>query len=66
MQERRRFKQTLSLNDRLKIFADQLKSAAAKLRPGPEQDALLKRARIADTAPHIDQWVNSPGLQPSK
>ncbi len=66
MAERRRFKQFLSLNDRLKLFSDRLKAEAAKLRPGPEQDALLKRARFADTAAHIDEWVNSPGLQPPK
>jgi hypothetical protein len=62
--QRRRFKQTISLSDRLKIFADELKAKASKLRPGPEQDAMLKRARLADTASHIDEWVNSPGLQP--
>ena len=64
MQARRRFKQELSLTDRLRLFSDHLKAKAAELRPGPERDALLKRARIADTASNIDQWVNSPGLQP--
>jgi hypothetical protein len=66
MQRRRRIKQTLSLNDRLKIFSDQLKAQASRLRPGPEQDALFKKARIAETASHIDEWANSPGLQPPK
>lgn len=61
---RRRVKQHLSLSDRLKIFSDQLKSEAAKLRPGPERDALLKRARVADTASHIDQWSKSRELRP--
>ena len=64
--QRRRFKQTTSLSDRLKIFADELKAKASTLRPGPEQDAMLKRARLADTASHIDEWANSPGLQPPK
>jgi hypothetical protein len=63
---RNRFKPYLSLNDRLRLFSDQLKAAAAKLRPGPEQDALLMRARLADTASHIDEWASSPGLQPPK
>jgi hypothetical protein len=62
--ERRRFNQTISLSDRLKTFADELKAKASELRPGPERDALLKRARKADTASHIDDWANSPGLQP--
>jgi hypothetical protein len=66
MSERRRFKQFLSLQDRLKLFSEKLKQRADELRPGPEKDAVLKRARIADTAAHIDEWVNSPGLQPPK
>jgi hypothetical protein len=63
MQVRRRLKQPLSLNDRLRIFSDQLKAQASRLRPGPEQDALFKRARIAETASHIEEWANSPGLR---
>ena len=50
MQVRRRFKQALALDDRLRLFSEHLKAKAAELRPGPEQDALLKRARLADTA----------------
>jgi hypothetical protein len=64
MQHRRRFTQCVSLNDRLKMFSDHLKSGANKLRPGIERDALLRRARIADTAAHINEWINSPGLRP--
>jgi hypothetical protein len=45
MQNRRRFKRFLSLNDRLKIFADELKAKASQLRPGPEQEDLLRKAR---------------------
>jgi hypothetical protein len=66
MQVRRRVTQTLSLNDRLKMFSEQLRLAAARLRPGSEQEALLKRTRVADTAAHINEWANSPGLQPPK
>ena len=66
MQDRRRLKQTLSLNDRLRLFSDQLRTKAAELRPGPEKDALLRRARQADTASHLDDWVNSSGLQSPK
>lgn len=63
MQHRRRFKQPVSLTDRLRVFSEQLKAEASELRPGPERDALLNRARIADTAAHIDEWANSPGLR---
>jgi hypothetical protein len=66
MQHRRRFSQSLSLNDRLRIFSERLKAEASKLRPGPEQDALLKKARVADTAAHINEWANSAGLKPPK
>ena len=64
--QRRRFKQTLTFPDRLKTFAEELKAKASELRPGPEREALLRKARQADTACHIDEWANSPGLQPPK
>jgi hypothetical protein len=64
--QRRRFKQTLTFPDRLKNFADDLKAQAAELRPGPEKDALLKRARQAETASQINEWANSRGLLPPK
>jgi hypothetical protein len=66
MQRRRRFKQLLTLQDRLNAWADSVREQAAQLPPTPERDALLKRARQADTASHLDKWVNSPGLQSSK
>jgi hypothetical protein len=66
MQKRRRFKQTESLQDRLRIFADDVRARAAALPPGAERDALLKKARQADTASHLNEWVNSTGLQSPK
>ena len=64
--KRRRFKHVPSLPDRLKMFSDELKARALKLHPGPERESLLKRARVADTAAHIDEWANSPGLRSPK
>ena len=64
MSQRRRLKQTISLKERLASFAKEVREKASGLRPGPEQDALLKKARQADTASHLDEWANSPGLQP--
>jgi hypothetical protein len=64
--QRRRFKQTLTFPDRLKTFAENLKAKASELPPGPERDTLLKRARQAEIASHIDEWADSPGLQPPK
>lgn len=64
MQYRRRFKQTEALKDRLASFAKNARERASLLPPGPERDDLLRRASQADTASHVDEWVNSPGLQP--
>jgi hypothetical protein len=66
MKQRNRFKQTTSLKDRLASFAKKIRVEASQLKPGPEQDALLKKARQADTASHLDDWANSPGLRPPK
>ena len=64
MKRRRRFQQTISLKDRLASFAKEVREKAALLRPGPEKDALLRKARQADTAAHLEDWANSPGLRP--
>lgn len=66
MQRRRRFKQTQSFKDRLASFAKTALEKAHHLPSGPERDELLKKARQADTASHIDEWANSPGLQPPR
>jgi hypothetical protein len=66
MQHRRRFKQQLSLQDRLTAWAKEVREQAATLPHGPERDALLKKASQADAASRLDDWANSPGLQPPK
>jgi hypothetical protein len=66
MPHRRRFKQNMSLRDRLAAWANEVRDRAKKLPPGPERDAQLKRASQADVAAHLDEWANSPGLQPPK
>jgi hypothetical protein len=63
---RRRFKSTDPLSVRLATFAQDARAEAAKLSPGIERDELLRKARQADTASHLDEWANSPGLQPPK
>ena len=40
-----------------------LEAQIAKLRPGPEMDALRKKIRQLDTASHMNEWLSSPGLQ---
>lgn len=66
MPTRRRFKQTRTLQDRLAEWANQVLEQAARLPPGPERDAILKKLRLADTAAHLDACVNVPGSQPSE
>ena len=65
MLERRRIKQTESLKDRLEAFAKQAHEKAM-LSSGPEREELMKKARRAETAAHIDEWASSSGLQPPK
>jgi hypothetical protein len=44
----------------------QAKQQADQLYPSNEKARLLREAREADTAAHIEDWVNSAGLQPPK
>jgi hypothetical protein len=64
--QRRRFKQTLTFPDPLSQEAERLRAEADKLPPGETRDSLLRKARQADTATHVNDWLNSPGLQPPK
>jgi hypothetical protein len=66
MLHRRRFKQNITLEDRLTAWANEVRDRAKKLPPGPERDTMLKKASQADVASHLDEWANSPGLQPLK
>jgi hypothetical protein len=65
-QKRRRFKQQLSLRDRLSAWAKGVKEQTEQLPPGPQREAMLKKARQADTASDIEEWRHSSGLQPPK
>ena len=65
MIERRRFKQTLSLQERLSTWVKGLQAEADKLPPS-EKAELLQKMRQADAAANMEAWANSPGLQPPK
>jgi hypothetical protein len=64
--KRRRFKQSMPLKERLAAFAKEARERAAALPPGLVRDDMLRKARQADTAGHLDDWASSPGLQPPK
>ena len=66
MQNRRRFKHQITLQDRIAMWAKEVREQAAELPPGPERDELLKKVRQAEMAMHLEEWANSPELQPPK
>ena len=47
------------------IAAEKVKLEAqiAQLKPGPEMEALRRKIRQLDTAPHMSDWLSSSGLQ---
>jgi hypothetical protein len=64
--QRRRLKQLQSLKQRLIEQARRLREEAKLKGPGVEREALLRKARQAETVAHIDEWLSSPGLRPPK
>jgi hypothetical protein len=59
----RRIEKKLSFEQRLAEEAKRFREAAEKERPGTmARELLLRRARQAETASHINEWLNSPGL----
>jgi hypothetical protein len=61
---RQRIDRTSSLEERLLDQAQRFRDQAKTLRPGRERDELIRKARQAETASHINEWVASPGLRP--
>jgi hypothetical protein len=62
--QRRRFNNVVSFPDDLTQEAERLRGEAEKLPPGTERHELERKARQAETAAHIDEWLKSPGLRP--
>ena len=59
-------KEKSKLEERLRNQAEADREKAKSLPPCREREDLLLRARRADTASHLTEWLNSPGLQPPK
>jgi hypothetical protein len=55
-----------AFEERVFRAAKDLKVQAWRMPPGPERDALLRRARRMDIANHMNEWLSSPGLQAPK
>ena len=64
IKRRCRTKQASSLQERLAGFADYAREKAESLPPGPQKQSLLEKAREAQTAADLDEWIRSPGLVP--
>ena len=64
--KRFRFKRDKALGEQLIKEARLAREKAKQLPPGEERADLLKKARQADTAAHVDEWLNSSGLHPPK
>jgi hypothetical protein len=63
----KRIKQIATFEERLAAEAVRFREAAKKLPDGSRaQELLLRRARQAETASHINNWISSPGLEPPK
>lgn len=60
----RHFKQTTSLEQRLAEEAQRLREAADMAERIQDRDMLLRKARQAETAAHVKEWITSRGLQP--
>ncbi|MGL9622428.1 hypothetical protein QRQ56_31090 [Bradyrhizobium sp. U531] len=65
-QQRRRVKQTRSLEERMAEQATTLREQANGLTAGAERDSLLRRAKIVESGAHISDWLRLPSLQPPK
>lgn len=63
---RNRKRPVLSFQERLKLSADQARSAAYAMPPGAERDVLVQKAIESEAAANIDLWLSSPGLQRPK
>ncbi|QOZ72596.1 hypothetical protein WN72_44670 [Bradyrhizobium arachidis] len=64
--QRRHFKQIQSLEERLSEQAKRLRTEAKLLPPGAARDQMIRKARQAETASHMNEWLTSPGLLPSE
>jgi hypothetical protein len=63
MQQRHGSKQQAPLNQRLGEQAKRLRKEAQGNPPGVERDKLIRLARPAETAAHMDEWLSSSALR---
>lgn len=64
--QRRRFKQSQTLEQRLTSEAKRLREEAKLVSPGLLREELLRKARQAEAALHMNACLRSPDREPSK
>ena len=62
--KRLRVKHERSLQERLAEEAARFRDLSNQSPSERERQLYLRRARQAETAAHLDEWLNSPGLRP--
>jgi hypothetical protein len=62
----RRIIQPTTLDERLDEQAQRLRKEAQGTPPGIQRDMLIRKARQAEIAAHMREWLSSPGLHAPK
>jgi hypothetical protein len=63
---RRDIERQTPFEERLASQARLFREVAKSLPPGTERDGLMRKARQAETASHLTEWLTSPGLESPK
>jgi hypothetical protein len=58
------YEQAAPIDLRLTEESQRLRKEAQGTPPGIARDRLIRRARQAETAAHMQEWLRSPGLKP--
>ena len=65
-QQRLRFKQIQSLEERLANEAKRLREEAKLLPPGAVREEVFRKARQIEAASHMNEWLSVPAQQSAK
>jgi hypothetical protein len=61
---KRRRSQPHTFESNIAAEKTKLEALLAETPHGPNRDALIKKIRQLDTASHMSDWLQSPGLRP--
>jgi hypothetical protein len=56
--KRNRRKNSVPFDQRLQRLAEEAREAAGKLPDGQQREALLRKAKQAETAAHLNEWLS--------